>query len=253
MEHWKIYAASPEGTKCQEHSAKLKSVYLSPLFVIVILLLFTYAVIVQVPLSSSQRFPQVDSVSPRTGNNDHQPTMTERMHSKPETDALQPPSHSASTSPAPGPGGSRPSNHHRGATSMRPADSQKQQQQQQSTATSDQATIALIRRVLCSHNVLLGNGDKGRTTPRPIDEVLPPLTSSNEIDVQLYGIIAVIVKEFVQTWYAKITPDHAFVNEVVQIIAHCTRALEQRIRKVDLEALFLDAIPELLEAHLRCR
>ncbi|CAI6333047.1 unnamed protein product [Periconia digitata] len=115
---------------------------------------------------------------------------------------------------------------------------------------SDRATAAFVRRVLCSHDILLGNGEKGRNTPRPIEDVLPPLTSSNEIDLQLYAIIAVIIKEFVQSWYSKITPDHVFVDEVIQIIAHCTRGLEQRLRKVDLEALLLDEIPELIEAHL---
>jgi hypothetical protein len=123
----------------------------------------------------------------------------------------------------------------------------------QSDTTSDRATAAFVRRTLCSNNVLLGNGEKGRSTPRPIEEVLPPLTSSNEVDLQLYGIISVIIKEFVQTWYSKITPDHVFVNEVIQIIAHCTRALEQRLRIVDLEALLLDEIPDLLESHLCCR
>ena len=76
------------------------------------------------------------------------------------------------------------------------------------------------------------------------------MTSSNEVDLQLYGIIAVIIKEFVQTWYSKITPDHEFVNDVVQVIAHCTRSLEQRLRKVDIEGLLLDEIPGLLEEHL---
>ncbi|KAH7070432.1 PXA domain-containing protein [Paraphoma chrysanthemicola] len=117
-------------------------------------------------------------------------------------------------------------------------------------AISDKATTAFVRRTLCSQNVLLGDGEKGRSTPRPIEEVLPPLTSSNDVDLQLYGIISVIIKEFVQTWYTKITPDHVFVNEVIQIIAHCTRALEQRIRKVDLEAMLLDEIPELVNAHV---
>ncbi|KAF1918970.1 PXA domain-containing protein [Ampelomyces quisqualis] len=120
----------------------------------------------------------------------------------------------------------------------------------QTDSTSDKATAAFVRRTLCSHNVLLGNGEKGLTTPRPIEEVLPPLTSSNDIDLQLYGIISVIIKEFVQNWYSKITPDHVFVNEVLQTIAHCTRGFEQRLRKVDLEALLLDELPELLENHL---
>ncbi|TLD36508.1 hypothetical protein E2P81_ATG02290 [Venturia nashicola] len=116
---------------------------------------------------------------------------------------------------------------------------------------SDKATAAFIRRTLCAHHALSGTGgEKGGSTPKPVDELLPPLTSSNEVDVQLYAIIAVILKEFVYSWYAKITPDHVFVDQVIQIIAHCTRALEQRLRKVDLESLVLDEIPQLIDAHL---
>jgi hypothetical protein len=117
-------------------------------------------------------------------------------------------------------------------------------------ALSDKATAAFIRRTLCAHHALSGAGEKGRSTPRPVDELLPPLTSSNEVDLQLYAILAVILRESVYVWYSKITPDHVFVDEVLQTIAHCTRALEQRVRKVDLESLLLDEIPQLIEAHL---
>ncbi|KAF2403636.1 hypothetical protein EJ06DRAFT_471751 [Trichodelitschia bisporula] len=117
-------------------------------------------------------------------------------------------------------------------------------------ALSDKATAAFIRRTLCSHHALSASGEKGRSTPRPIDELLPPLTSSNEVDLQLYAILAVIIKEFVLAWYAKITSDHVFVDEVIHTIAHCTRALEQRLRNVDLEALILDEVPQLVDAHL---
>lgn len=114
---------------------------------------------------------------------------------------------------------------------------------------SDRATAALVRRVLCPYV------HAGSTEPRPIEELLPPLTSSNEIDLQLYAIIAVVVKELVHSWYGKITPDQSFVEEVVSIIAHCTRALEGRLRNVDLKGLILDEIPELLERHVlgQCR
>jgi hypothetical protein len=94
-------------------------------------------------------------------------------------------------------------------------------------------------------------GDKGRSTPAPIDEILPPLTSSNEVDLQLYAIISIIIREFVQAWYNKVTPDQLFVEEVVKIIAHCTRALEQRLRNVDLESLLLDELPDLLDVHIQ--
>lgn len=112
---------------------------------------------------------------------------------------------------------------------------------------SDKATALLIRRTLCSQYL----SEKGRNTPKPIGDLLPPLTSSNDVDLQLYALIAIIIKEFVYTWYSKITPDQTFVDEVVGIIAHCTRGLEQRLRKVDLENLLFVEIPELLDAHVK--
>ncbi|KAF2628091.1 hypothetical protein BU25DRAFT_439577 [Macroventuria anomochaeta] len=172
--------------------------------------------------------------------------MTESMQQGLDTSRLQPRTHQPSTSTSSVPTGNTAPNQTRASGDKRAVESQKQE----TDTTSDKATAAFIRRTLCSHDVLLGNGEKGGTTPRSIDELLPPLTSSNEVDLQLYGIISVIIKEFVQTWYSKITPDHVFVNEVIQVIAHCTRALEQRLRNVDLEGLLLDEFPGLLEEHL---
>ncbi|KAM7215701.1 PXA domain protein 1 [Rhypophila decipiens] len=110
---------------------------------------------------------------------------------------------------------------------------------------SDRATANLIRRILCPQQL-----DKGKSNSASIEGLLPPLTSRNDVDLQLYALIAIILREYVQNWYSKITPDETFVAEIVQIIAHCTRALEQRIRKVDLESLLLDEIPNLLDKHI---
>jgi PXA domain-containing protein len=112
---------------------------------------------------------------------------------------------------------------------------------------SDKATAAFIRRALCAQQL---GGEKARSSEASIDELLPPLTSRNDVDLQLYGFLAIILREFVQSWYNKITPDEAFVGEIVQIIAHCTRALEQRLRKVDLESLLFDELPDLLDGHI---
>ncbi|TQS36742.1 hypothetical protein Golomagni_02799 [Golovinomyces magnicellulatus] len=111
---------------------------------------------------------------------------------------------------------------------------------------TDRATLFFIRRTLCSQH-----GDKVRSASASIDEILPCLTSSNDVDVQLYAFIAIIIREYVQAWYHKITSDHIFIEELLKIIAHCSRALEQRLRKVDLESLLLDEIPEVLETHIR--
>lgn len=111
---------------------------------------------------------------------------------------------------------------------------------------SDRATSVLIRRTLCSQQL----GDKARDVQTPIEELLPPLTSRNDVDLQLYAFLAIILREFVQSWYTKITTDESFVAEILHIIAHCTRALEQRFRKVDVESLLLDEIPDLLDKHI---
>ncbi|KAM0334205.1 hypothetical protein ACHAQA_001226 [Verticillium albo-atrum] len=109
---------------------------------------------------------------------------------------------------------------------------------------ADDATAAFVRRVLCPQHQA-GNG-----TPPPLEDLLPPLTSRNDVDLQLYALLAVILRDFVQAWYSKITSDETFVAEVLQIIAHCTRALEQRLRKVDLESLLFDELPDLFESHI---
>ena len=114
--------------------------------------------------------------------------------------------------------------------------------------TSEAATLSLIRRVLSPD---ASHGAEQRETPRPIEDLLPPLTSFNEVDVQLYAIIAIVLRDCVYAWYSKITPDHVFVEEVVQIIAHCSRALEQRLRRTDVDELILDEIPALLEQHVQ--
>ncbi|KAK0669485.1 PXA domain-containing protein [Cercophora samala] len=110
---------------------------------------------------------------------------------------------------------------------------------------SDKATTLLIRRILCPQHL-----EKAKNAPAPIEELLPPLTSRNDVDLQLYALIAIILREYVQNWYNKITPDETFVAEIVQIIAHITRALEQRLRNVDLERLLFDEIPDLLDKHI---
>lgn len=115
--------------------------------------------------------------------------------------------------------------------------------------SADKATSAFVRRTLCAHQIQ-ATSDKARNTPKPIEELLPPLTSSNEVDLELYAFIAIIIKEFVYPWYTKITPDHVFTDQIIHVIAHCSRALEQRSRRVDFEALLLNDLPKLVDDHI---
>lgn len=118
-------------------------------------------------------------------------------------------------------------------------------------ATTDRATTAMIYRVLCSHSQLNASASGVNSPPRPPEQLLPPLTSSNKVDLQLYALLAIIVKEYINSWYSKITPDHTFTDEIVKLFAHCTRAVEQRLRKVDIDTLLLNDLPALIESHVR--
>lgn len=140
-------------------------------------------------------------------------------------------------------GGSTPSAS-RAASPGRP----RKQQRQDSSGNdylTEKSTVSLIRRILVPDT-----HGSDRSTPAPIEALLPPLTSSNDVDIQLYAIIAVVVKDFINPWYTRITPDENFVEEVIQIIAHCSRALEQRIRQIEVAELALDEIPAVLERHV---
>ncbi|PFH56905.1 hypothetical protein XA68_15772 [Ophiocordyceps unilateralis] len=107
-------------------------------------------------------------------------------------------------------------------------------------ALSDRATQALVRRTLCP-------GDNKKTA---MTELLPPLTSRNDVDLELYALLAIVLREYVQRWYGNMTADETFVTEIVRLVAHCSRALEQRFRQVDLVGLLLDELPELLDQHV---
>lgn len=135
----------------------------------------------------------------------------------------------------------------------RDADRDQSSKQKRNTQNKD-ATIAYIKKILCSR-LPIADPDADAPTHNvedaSLEDLLPPLTSSNEVDGQLYALIAVILSNFVQTWYNRITPDQQFVGEIVQIIAHCTRGLEQRLRKVDLEGLLLDEVPDLVATHVQ--
>ncbi|KAL4881305.1 PXA domain-containing protein [Aspergillus karnatakaensis] len=128
----------------------------------------------------------------------------------------------------------------------RPQQLKNTSREESGNGTSDKATIALIRRVLCPQSGSYG----GATSPYAPEELLPPLTSSNDVDRQLYAFIAIIIKEFISPWYSKITSDQALINEILLVIAHSTRALEQRLRETDIAQLALDDIPALVEAHI---
>lgn len=62
---------------------------------------------------------------------------------------------------------------------------------------------------------------------------LPPLTrSSKRLDVEIYSLLALVIRDFINTWLQQITTDPAFVQEVMVTIGHVIRTIEKRLQEV---------------------
>ncbi|BFZ63779.1 hypothetical protein YB2330_004911 [Saitoella coloradoensis] len=84
-----------------------------------------------------------------------------------------------------------------------------------------------------------------------IDRDLPTLTNSVRVDGELYALLALVLRDFIQTWYGAITQDEAFIHEIILVVAHILSRLEQRLRETDVETLLLEEFPALLQLHVR--
>ncbi|ODV97897.1 hypothetical protein PACTADRAFT_185786 [Pachysolen tannophilus NRRL Y-2460] len=82
--------------------------------------------------------------------------------------------------------------------------------------------------------------------------LLPALTSSNNIDLQLYAFISLFLKKFLISWYNNVTDDYQFefLNEVLYLLAHITRFLEVRLRKLNLIDFLFDDLFIIFDSHL---
>ncbi|KAG4300770.1 hypothetical protein PCK1_002847 [Pneumocystis canis] len=71
---------------------------------------------------------------------------------------------------------------------------------------------------------------------------LPALTSSALVDVELYSIIAIICRDYINIWYEQMTHDKSFVEELLFLVSHVVKELEKRFFMIKHETLFLQNI-----------
>lgn len=83
-------------------------------------------------------------------------------------------------------------------------------------------------------------------------EQLPALTSSTNVDMELYAFIGLLLQQFVFSWYSRISFDQngEFSNELIGVVAHMTRNIQQRIRAVDWGILLFDKLPIVFMRHM---
>ena len=152
--------------------------------------------------------------------------------------------------------GQRPRHHRQSSRLLRLASPNGHQQHGQhdfgQERGTDAETLQFIKKTLTGLPSSTGGTEERNPEldSTPGDEFLPPLTSSDEVDIQLYAIIAAVLSQFVQSWYNRFTSDDQFAEDMLHIIAHCTRGLESRLRRIDLEGLLLGELPGVMITHI---
>ncbi|KAA8899916.1 hypothetical protein TRICI_006286 [Trichomonascus ciferrii] len=88
-----------------------------------------------------------------------------------------------------------------------------------------------------------GNADWRIKLPRP--------TESDRVNKEFYALLGLILRQFVSSWYSKITEDGKFVYEIVKTVSGVVGRLEDRALSLDLDTIILDDLPYMLDAHIQ--
>ncbi|KAJ2515705.1 hypothetical protein H4217_005014 [Coemansia sp. RSA 1939] len=79
----------------------------------------------------------------------------------------------------------------------------------------------------------------------------PFIGCSAKVDASVSRLVSLVLRDFVQDWYEKITDDTEFAADVSAQIALVTRELERRCRAVDWVRFVLFELPEIIHLHVR--
>ncbi|KAG0081468.1 hypothetical protein BGZ90_008107 [Linnemannia elongata] len=70
-----------------------------------------------------------------------------------------------------------------------------------------------------------------------------------DLDAEAYHFLALLVRDFIQTWYSTFSSDPQLVTSVVNVVIEIARELERRSQEVDWVGLVLLDVPEVLRRH----
>ncbi|KAJ1961724.1 hypothetical protein GGI12_003083, partial [Dipsacomyces acuminosporus] len=111
------------------------------------------------------------------------------------------------------------------------------------------------RRATDTHEQLLrqlhrGLGPRGMSLKRSSNSKVF-VHSSSKVNASVSKLFSLILRDFVQEWYQKVTDDKEFVGEVSQQLVLVVNELERRCGKVDWVQFILFECPEIVHLHIR--
>ncbi|KAJ1808323.1 hypothetical protein LPJ56_004729, partial [Coemansia sp. RSA 2599] len=77
------------------------------------------------------------------------------------------------------------------------------------------------------------------------------ITTSTKVNNSVSRLVTLIIRDFVDEWYQKITDDREFIAEVTAQIMLVTNEIERRCRRVDWVQFLLFEVPDIVHLHVR--
>jgi hypothetical protein len=77
------------------------------------------------------------------------------------------------------------------------------------------------------------------------------LTSSSIVNAELSKVVALLLRDFVSSWYSNLSHDKEFYIELIQTIAYLTQEIERRLERVDWVGLLTFDFPTVLKCHIK--
>ncbi|KAJ2724430.1 hypothetical protein GGI07_001942 [Coemansia sp. Benny D115] len=79
----------------------------------------------------------------------------------------------------------------------------------------------------------------------------PFITTSVKVNESVARLVSLIMRDFIQEWYEKVTDDKEFLSEVTTQLVFVANEIERRCRKVDWVQFFLFEAPDIIHLHVR--
>ncbi|KAJ1936153.1 hypothetical protein FBU59_005148, partial [Linderina macrospora] len=76
------------------------------------------------------------------------------------------------------------------------------------------------------------------------------IQSSPRVNESVSRLFTLIIRDFIQAWYGKITDDREFTSEVAQQLVLVVNEIERRVRKVDWVQFVLFEVPDIVTLHV---
>ncbi|CAG9536268.1 unnamed protein product [Cercopithifilaria johnstoni] len=104
-------------------------------------------------------------------------------------------------------------------------------------------------RFLAGRQKYLAN--RGRFSENAYYEQEQPMTNSATIDAILEQMLSYVIRDFVDSWYSNLTPDHHFKESLKRSARRTVAAFSQCVQKVDFVPLLTQHIVDDIASHFR--